>query len=135
MNRAGLSFIVLVAALAAACAGSDAVGSSPTAPSSPTPPSSTPQPPQSGCLPGAATNLRVTTSGGSNRTLMWNAGANVVDYMVEIGSTSGARDLVNTNTTHTDYAWNGVSAGTYYARVHSRNSCGQGLPSNELVFN
>jgi hypothetical protein len=87
-------------------------------------------------LPGAASNLASTLSG-STRTLTWTAGANATDYDIQIGSTSGASDLVRDNTTHTYYTWTGGGSGTtgtFYARVHSHNSCGSGPPSPELVF-
>jgi len=135
VNRTGLSIIVLVAALTAACGANDG-GGSPTAPTAP--PSSTPTPSPSptnpSCAPGSATNLRVSIVG-STRTLTWTAGANAVDYTLTIGTVSGAADLINTNTTQTTYTWSGQGAGTYYSRVHSRNACGQGAPSNEIVFN
>jgi hypothetical protein len=137
VNRVGFSCIILVAAFATACAGSNDVSPSPTAPSAPAPAPSTPTqptPPPSSCLPGGATNLRVSIVG-SVRTLTWTAGANAVDYTVTIGTASGAADLVNTNTTQTTYNWSGEGLGTYYSRVHSRNACGQGPPSNEIVFN
>jgi len=135
VNRAGLSIIVLVAALTAACGANDG-GGSPTAPTPP--PSSTPPPSPSptnpSCAPGAATNLRVSVVD-STRTLTWTAGSNATDYTVQIGTASGSSNMIYTNTTLTTYTWTGANPGTYYARVHSRNSCGQGAPSNEVVFN
>ncbi|HLG58137.1 MAG TPA: fibronectin type III domain-containing protein [Vicinamibacterales bacterium] len=136
MNRTGLSCIVLVALLATACAGGDDVGSIPTAPSSPTPPASAPPtpPPSSSCAPSSPTGLTVSITG-STRLFTWNASPTAADYFIQIGGTSGASNLIYTNTTQTTYSWTGAGPGTYYARVHARNSCGSSAPSNELVLN
>jgi hypothetical protein len=133
-----LRSIVLVLVLAGGCAsGEDSApptaGPTPTPPPSSTPP---PPPPSNSCLPGAATNLASVQSG-STRTLTWTAGANATDYDVQIGYTSGGSEFVRDNTTHTNYTWTGGGSGTngtFYARVHSHNSCGSGSPSAELVF-
>jgi hypothetical protein len=134
VNRVGLSIVVLVAVLAGACADEDP-GSTPTNPTSPTAPapSSTP-PPSNSCLPGAATNLAVSYPGGSTRVLTWAAGPRATAYDVQIGTLSGTANLVNQNTTQTSYTWTGQGSGTFYARVHSHNSCGSGPPSNEVTF-
>ena len=39
-----------------------------------------------------------------------------------------------TNTTITTFQWNGVSPGTYYARVDARNACGTSPSSNIVAF-
>jgi hypothetical protein len=130
---------MLMAVLAGACASGEDPSPGPTAPT-PTPPPSTPStptpPPNNSCLPGQATNLRSTQSG-STRTITWTAGANATDYDVQIGLTSGGSEFVRDNTTHTNYTWTGGGSGTtgtFYARVHSHNSCGSGPASAELVF-
>ena len=133
--RLGLRSIVLLAILAGACASGENSSPAPTAPT-PTPPPSTPPPPSNSCLPSAATNLSVTQNL-STRVLTWTAGAKATDYDIQIGSTSGGSDLARENTTHTDYTWTGGGSGntgTFYARVHSHNSCGSGPASLELVF-
>jgi hypothetical protein len=136
--RFGLRSIVLAVLLAAGCASGEDEGTVPTAPTAPTPPPATapPAPPSTSCRPAAATNL-ISTLAGSTRTLTWTAGANATDYDIQIGTSSGASDLVRDNTTHTNYQWTGGgsgTSGTFYARVHSHNSCGSGPPSVELVF-
>jgi type 1 fimbria pilin len=130
--------IVLLALVAGGCASGENPSPAPTAPT-PTPPSA-PQaptpPPSTSCRPGAATNLSASLSG-STRTLTWTAGANATDYDIQIGQTSGGSEFVRDNTTHTTYTWTGGGSGTtgtFYARVHSHNSCGSGPPSMELVF-
>ena len=138
MIRFGLRSIVLAVLLAAGCASGEDEGTVPTAPTAPTPPPATapPAPPSTSCRPAAATNL-ISTLAGSTRTLTWTAVANATDYDIQIGTSSGASDLVRDNTTHTNYQWTGGgsgTSGTFYARVHSHNSCGSGPPSVELVF-
>jgi hypothetical protein len=137
--RVGLGSIVLLAMLAGGCASGEDPSPAPTAPT-PTPPPSAPPapnpPPSNSCLPGAATNLSSSLSG-STRTLTWTAGANATDYDIQIGYTSGGSQFVRDNTTHTNYQWTGGGSGTdgtFYARVHSHNSCGSGPASVELIF-
>jgi hypothetical protein len=140
--RVGLRSIVLLSMLvmlAGACGSGENSSPAPTAPT-PTPPPSAPPaptpPPSNSCLPSAATNLSVTQNL-STRVLTWTAGAKATDYDIQIGFSSGASDIVRDNTTHTDYTWTGGGSGTngtFYARVHSHNSCGSGPPSAELVF-
>lgn len=137
--RVGLQSILLMAMLAAACSSGEDPSPAPTAPT-PTPPPSAPStptpPPSNSCRPGAATNL-VSTQNGSTRTITWTAGANATDYDIQIGNTSGGSEHVRDNTTHTNYTWTGGGSGTtntFYARVHSHNSCGSGPASAELVF-
>ncbi len=140
MIRVGLRSIVLLAVLTGACASGEDPSPAPTAPTTPTPPPSAPPaptpPPSTSCKPGAASNLSVTHTG-STRVLTWTAGANATDYDVQIGNASGGSEFVRDNTTHTNYTWTGGGSGTsatFYARVHSHNSCGSGPPSIELVF-
>jgi len=138
--RVGLRSIVLLATLAmlaGACASGENSSPAPTAPTPTpsTPPPSNP-PPSNSCLPSAATNLAVTQND-STRVLTWTAGAKATDYDLQIGTVSGGSDIVRANTTHTDYTWTGGgsgTSGTFYARVHSHNSCGSGPASAELVF-
>jgi hypothetical protein len=139
VTRVWLRSILLIAVVAAGCASGEDASPGPTAPT-PTPPPSAPPaptpPPSNSCLPGAATNLAVTQTQ-STRVLTWSAGARATDYDIQIGSVSGASDLVKDNTTHTNYTWTGAgsgTSGTFYARVHSHNSCGSGPPSVEFVF-
>jgi hypothetical protein len=138
--RVGLRSIVLLAVIAGACASGENPSPGPTAPTpTPPPPSAPPAPappPSNSCRPGPASNLSVAQNG-STRILSWTAGANATSYDVQIGTESGGSDIVQANTTQTSYTWTGGGSGntgTFYARVHSHNSCGSGLPSPELVF-
>jgi hypothetical protein len=133
MNRILGSAAVLVAAFGIGCSSGEGAASAPTAPST-TPSTSTgPSPTMPSCVPGAPGNLRVTVTD-STRVFTWNSVSNVQDYFIQIGSSSGASNLVNTNTTQTTYTWTGANPGTYYARVYARNSCGSGPNSTEISF-
>ena len=135
MMRSGFALALLVAALGNACSGSDGGTTTPTSPTTPTPTAPGPQTPTNpSCLPAAPGNLRVTVTG-STRVFNWNAVSGAQDYFIQIGNSSGAKDLIDTNTTQTTYAWTGGNASTYYARVYARNSCGSGPNSTELTFN
>jgi len=123
----------MVAALGSACSGSDG-GTTPTSPTTPTASAGPQTPTNTSCLPAAPSNFRVTVTG-STRVFNWNAVSGAQDYFIQIGNSSGAKDLIDTNTTQTTYAWTGGNASTYYARVYARNSCGSGPNSTELTFN
>jgi hypothetical protein len=89
----------------------------------------------SGCgAPGPASNL-VASITGSNVTLNWAAGAGASSYRLQVGSSSGQTDLLDTDLTSpstTLTAFN-VGAGSYFVRVRSINACGQSAPSNEAL--
>jgi hypothetical protein len=135
--RVGFQSILILAVVAGACASGENPSPGPTAPTPAPPAASAPTPPPSNsCLPAAATDLRSTLVGGT-RTIAWSAVPTAIDYDIQIGYTSGGSELVRDRTTHTDYTWTGAGSGTnntFYARVHSRNNCGSGPPSVELVF-
>jgi hypothetical protein len=136
--RVGLRSIVTLALLAGACASGENPLPSPTAPTpTPTPTTPPPPPPSNSCRPGAASNLSSSLDG-STRTITWTAGANATDYDLQIGITSGGSEAVReSGIGSTRYTWTGGGSGTnntFYARVHSHNSCGSGPASTELVF-
>jgi len=85
-----------------------------------------------GCsAPAAPTALRFTRAG-SLVTLNWDSAAGASDYVIEVGSTPGASDLLVVAVPPGP-----VSAmappGTYYVRVRGRNGCAAGSPSNEIT--
>jgi hypothetical protein len=139
MTRYACAVVTLMAGLAVGCSGSEGAAA-PTAPTStPTttgstggaPTSPTPQ----SCVPAAPQNLRVTRTD-STRVFTWDAVSNVQDYFIQISHVgSSDPDIVNTNTTHTDYTWVGAGTGNYTARVYARNSCGSGPNSTAITFN
>lgn len=137
MNRPAVLIVLFVAVLSVACGGNGEGVSSPTAPTptptTTTPPPTTPAPaPESGCTRPSAPQLQVSLDG-NHVTFTWSA-VNAIDYTIYIGTTPNSSNLVRTNTTQTNYSWNGANRGTYYATVHPRNNCGSGNPSNEVVF-
>jgi hypothetical protein len=87
--------------------------------------------------PGPPSGTAATVSG-STVTVVWNApaGGNVpISYIVEAGSGPGLSDLANSDLgdAGTTLVANGVGSGTYFVRMRASNSCGTGLPSNEIV--
>lgn len=70
-------------------------------------------------------------------TFAWSAvgGPRITDYVVEIGSVTGASDLLNQSVGVVQRATATVGPdGTYYVRVRGRTSTGKSLASNEMVF-
>jgi len=131
MNRAGVSFIVLAAALTAACGGAEGVDSSPTGPSSTT--TTVPSQPQPSCMPSAPANLRVTAIQGTVVSLAWSAVSGATEYLVLVGTSPGNSDALFTNTAQTNYTWT-AKEGRQYARIQAKNSCGTSGSSNEVEF-
>lgn len=128
----GLCAAVVLAGLTVACSGGEGGGT--TTATGPTSSTSGSSPTNQSCVPAAPGNLRVSVSG-STRVFNWDAVSSANDYFIQIGTASGASNLVDTNTTQTTYTWTGGDAGTYYARVYARNSCGSGPNSNQISFN
>jgi predicted phage tail protein len=92
-------------------------------------------PPPDGSAP---SNLTAFVSG-STVSLNWTAptsGGAVSSYIVEVGSTSGASNLltVNTGSAATTFSLTGIGAGTHYVRVRAVTSAGTSGPSNEVQF-
>ena len=135
MMRSGFAVALLVATLGVACSGSESGSGSPTAPTSSSGGSTGggSSPTNQSCVPTAPGNFQVAVNG-STRVFTWNAVTGVQDYFIQIGSSSGSSNLINTNTTQTTYNWTGAGPGTYYARVYGRNSCGSGPNSPEISF-
>jgi BNR repeat protein/fibronectin type III domain protein len=81
-------------------------------------------------------DLKVTSNSGAAVTLAWTAApGKLTSYVLEAGKTSGAADVITIDLgLQTVYTAAQVSPGTYYARVRSRNACGAGAASNEVVM-
>jgi predicted phage tail protein len=89
----------------------------------------------SGCAaPGAPSSL-VASIDGSTVTLMWAAGAGASSYRLQVGSSSGRTDLLDTDLASpaTTLTAVNVAAGTYFVRVRSTNACTQSAASNEAL--
>jgi hypothetical protein len=87
--------------------------------------------------PGTPINLSSSVSG-STVTLTWTAPATgdaATSYRLEAGSSSGASDLANSDTSSaaTTFIATGVPNGVYYVRVRAQNSGGRSDPSNQVV--
>ena len=129
MNRANVFMAAVVALVVTAC--SDG-GSTPTSPSGG---SSSGAAAQANCtLPNAPANLQVTSISGTTVSLSWSGVNGATQYDVLVGSTPGSSDEVSTNTTQTSYAYGGARVGKHYARVQSKNSCGESGSSNQVEF-
>ena len=134
MMRSGFALALLVAVLGSACSGSEGGSSTPTSPTTPTTSGAGQSPTNQSCVPAAPGNLGVAASG-TTRVFTWSAVNGAQDYFIQIGSASGQSNLINTNTTHTNYSWTTDGPAPYYARLYARNSCGSGPNSAEISFN
>jgi hypothetical protein len=123
MNRCVRALLALAVAATVACGGDGVdTGTSPTGDDG----GSCSRPPAPG-------NVAATVSG-NNVLFTWSAVNNVRDYELQVGTSPGDSSVMSTNTTQTNYAWNGAARGTFYLRVNSRNTCGSGQPSNSVQF-
>jgi hypothetical protein len=85
-----------------------------------------------GCVvPPAPANFRFTRAG-SVVTLAWSGSLGASDYLLEVGSSAGASNLLILPLPAGPISAS-APPGTYYARVRGRNGCGAGSASNELV--
>ena len=85
----------------------------------------------------APSNLSVSLAG-TSATLTWTAptaGGVVTGYIVEVGSSSGASDLLTVTTgPSTTLTLTGIGFGTHYVRVRAVTASGTSTPSNEAQF-
>jgi hypothetical protein len=73
---------------------------------------------------------------GSTVSLTWNASPGAVTSSALVASYSpGAGNAANDDTrnSYTTFVATGVPRGMYYVRLHVRNACGVGGPSNEVA--
>ena len=85
---------------------------------------------------GAPSNLTAAVSG-STVILGWTAGSGATSYRLQVGSSPGKIDLLDTTlpSTSTTLTATNVGSGSYFVRLRSLNSCSQSAASNEvLVF-
>lgn len=87
-------------------------------------------------VPTGPSGLTATVTG-STVTLFWTApsSGDATSYVLEAGSSAGARDLANfaTASAATTYIANNVPSGTYFIRVKAANAAGVSGSSNEIV--
>jgi hypothetical protein len=90
------------------------------------------------CLtpPGATTGLQIDRLGNGLVRLSWNAASGpVASYRIEVGSSSGASNLLQLDTGNALTTLTGAAPpGLYFVRVRAVNACGAGLASNEFVI-
>lgn len=84
--------------------------------------------------PSAPTALIASVAAGEV-VLQWTAAAgNATEYVIEVGRTPGASDVVVRPTGHLDTVLTTAAPpGAYYVRVRAANAFGVSAPSNELV--
>ena len=82
--------------------------------------------------PGAASPFSFSQSGGYV-VLVWAAAAGAADYVIEVGSGPGMSNLLVTPVGSATTLSAIAPPGRYYARIRSRNACGLGAASNEIV--
>jgi hypothetical protein len=72
---------------------------------------------------------------GKTVLLTWEAGLRATSYLLEVGSASGASDLLihDAGSSLTSFSAGNVPVGTYFIRIKSRNTCGTSAASNEIV--
>jgi predicted phage tail protein len=86
---------------------------------------------------GPAPRALVATAVGGDVTLRWiPAAGSPSSYIIEAGSTPGARDLANfsTGSNATEFHASGIGAGVYHVRVRAVTAAGVSLPSNEAML-
>jgi len=64
--------------------------------------------------------------------LTWAGVAGADDYLIEVGSTSGASDLLVAPLGNITSVSTYADPRLYYARIRARNACGVSPPSNEI---
>ena len=80
----------------------------------------------------APTSLKASVSG-STVTLTWNASSGATSYILEVGSSAGATDVLTSDVGSQASLTASAPLGHYYLRVRARNACGTSQPSNEVV--
>ena len=83
--------------------------------------------------PAAPSGLTATTNG-LTVDLRWNAAAGATSYRLEVGSATGASNLLVTDLGNTLALQAPGPPGTYFARLRALTSGGLSAPSNEVQF-
>jgi hypothetical protein len=69
---------------------------------------------------------------GVDATLAWGEALGATSYILEVGSSPGASNVLRSNVGSVMTIGGRLLPGTYYARVRGSNACGDGPPSNEV---
>ena len=89
--------------------------------------------PAGATTPSAPTGLVASVSG-STVALTWTASPGATSYRLRAGAIAGASNIFNGNIGNRTTLSAGVSAGTYYVRVHAVGPGGESGPSNEVTI-
>ena len=71
---------------------------------------------------------------GNAVTLSWDDPGNTMHFELEVGSSSGLRNLLVMSLNGTSFTASGVPPGTYYLRLRAINEVGRSLPSQEITL-
>ena len=71
---------------------------------------------------------------GNAVTLSWDDPGNTTHFELEVGSSSGLRNLLVMSLNGTSFTASGVPHGTYYLRLRAINELGRSLPSQEITL-
>ncbi len=71
---------------------------------------------------------------GNAVTLSWDDPGNTTHLELEVGSSSGLRNLLVMSLNGTSFTASGVPHGTYYLRLRAINELGRSLPSQEITL-
>jgi hypothetical protein len=113
------------------CADSGALLSSPTAPS--VAGVTTPTVPSTCTVPSAPDDLSAAVTGAAV-SLAWSPVDAALDYVLLIGRTPSASDILLTNTSESHHNLEQMEPGTLFARVHAHNWCGTSEASKPITF-
>lgn len=85
------------------------------------------------CVPGTP-GAPTASVAGTTVTISWSAVSRATSYRLDVGTTSGASNVLSAELTGTSRDLQGVTAGTYFMRVTAQNECGPGITSGEGTF-
>jgi hypothetical protein len=71
---------------------------------------------------------------GNAVTLSWDDPGNTTHFDLEVGSSSGLRNLLVMSLNGTSFTASGVPPGTYYLRLRAISEVGRSLPSQEITL-
>lgn len=88
----------------------------------------------SGCTALPQPRQLTAATRGSHVDLQWTADPGAGGFQLEVGSRSGASDLLTQRLgAGTTFSADGVPVGSYFVRVRATNACGAGPSSNEVL--
>ena len=85
------------------------------------------------CVPLGTPSPFSATVSGRFVVLNWAGVAGATDYVIEVGSSSGASDILVAPLGDVTTVSTMADPRVYFARIRARNACGSSAPSNEIV--